>query len=60
MKNLMGMAIFLAEECGIGQTKMTGCLAITAKGAKAPIVNVLNFTSILSFAIINNGRHTRA
>ncbi|MDF9761200.1 carbon monoxide dehydrogenase subunit G [Peribacillus simplex] len=36
-----GHGYFLAEQCGSGQTKMTGCLAITAKGAKAPIVNAL-------------------
>ncbi|AMM93361.1 SRPBCC family protein [Peribacillus simplex] len=36
-----GHGYFLAEQCSSGQTKMTGCLAITAKGAKAPIVNAL-------------------
>ncbi|MFP3509190.1 SRPBCC family protein [Peribacillus sp. SIMBA_075] len=36
-----GHGYFLAEQYGSGQTKMTGCLAITAKGAKAPIVNAL-------------------
>ncbi|MFF2289888.1 CoxG family protein [Peribacillus butanolivorans] len=36
-----GYGYFFAEQIGKGQTKMTGCLAIMAKGAKAPIVNAL-------------------
>lgn len=46
-----GHGYFLGEECGIGQTKMTGCLAITAKGAKAPIVNALLKTYVPQMTI---------
>ncbi|CAH0131394.1 CoxG family protein [Peribacillus sp. NPDC101481] len=46
-----GHGYFLAEQCGIGQTKMTGCLAITAKGAKAPIVNALLKTYVPQMTI---------
>ncbi|KRF51664.1 carbon monoxide dehydrogenase [Bacillus sp. Soil745] len=41
-----GHGYFLA-----GQTKMTGCLAITAKGAKAPIVNALLKTYVPQMTI---------
>ncbi|MGE7603649.1 CoxG family protein [Peribacillus sp. NPDC097675] len=36
-----GTGYFLAERVEMRQTKMTGCLILTAKGAKAPIINAL-------------------
>lgn len=50
-EKFVGYGYFLAERVGIRQTKMTGCLIITAKGAKAPIVNALLKTYVPQMTI---------
>ncbi|AOH55199.1 carbon monoxide dehydrogenase [Peribacillus muralis] len=46
-----GYGYFLAERYGMAETKMTGCLAIVAKGAKAPIANALLKTYVPQMTI---------
>ncbi|WP_057912868.1 CoxG family protein [Peribacillus muralis] len=46
-----GYGYFLAEQYGMSETKMTGCLAIMAKGAKAPIANALLKTYVPQMTI---------